>query len=415
MNFQQIFTIWKKELKDTIRDKRTLFSMVLIPIVMMPLLMIGMAKLTEIQFKEQQEQVARIAVRGGEYAPAIMATIKNDPNLLIIEENGDFKEAVAEERLEGGLIIPQDFEEKIKNEEASPLTIITKSTNLKSTALGGRITSLITAYNAQITQRRFQDKGINPGVLSGAVLETQDAASKQEASGMLWGMILPMIIVIWAITGGQYTAIDVSAGEKERKTLEALLMTPIKRLDLVIGKFLAVSTVALVSTILALGSMYISISQVMGGTMKNLAVTSGAAPESATQASMFSWQISVEPQAFLILLAVSILLVLMFSAILLSISIYAKNFKEAGNYISPAYMLIIIPIVALNSMPDFVPALWHFALPAVGAMLLFKEVLMGTYDAAHLAITITFLIIYAILVLLIATKIYAKESVIFNS
>ena len=221
--------------------------------------------------------------------------------------------------------------------------------------------------------------------------------------------MIPLFIVIYSIAGGQYTAIDVSAGEKERKTLEALFLTPARRVEIVLGKFLAVATVALTSIVLAIGSLYASFSYVgnMGQSMSTELGTGGV--------GVGALKFSVEPQAAILLFAVSVFLVLMFSAAILSISIYAKSFKEAESYISPAYMVVILPIVLINSLPTFEPLLWHYAIPAVNAVLLFKEVLMGTYDTGHILMTFASLIVASALAILVATKIYSKESVLFSS
>jgi ABC-type Na+ efflux pump permease subunit len=141
----------------------------------------------------------------------------------------------------------------------------------------------------------------------------------------------------------------------------------------------------------------------------NLNASSGA-----TAAANTGFSFSVEPQAALLLLAVSLFLVLMFSAIILSISIFAKSFKEAESYISPAYIIVILPVVFVNAVPGFEPALAHFAVPAVNAILLFKEILMGTYNWAHIALTLGSLAVYSAVAVFIASKIYSKESVLFN-
>src|SRR5690606_7638915 len=110
-----------------------------------------------------------------------------------------------------------------------------------------RVAAGISQYNSQLIQSRLMDQNVDPTVLIGATIEPVDVASSQEKSGFGLSFILPLFIVMWAITGGMYTAIDASAGEKERKTLEALLLTPASRLDIVLGKFLAVASVSLVS------------------------------------------------------------------------------------------------------------------------------------------------------------------------
>ena len=116
----------------------------------------------------------------------------------------------------------------------------------------------------------------------------------------------------------------------------------------------------------------------------------------------------------MLILIVSILLVLMFSALILSLGIFAKSYREAQSYISPAYIVVILPIVLVNSIPSFSPSNWFFAIPAINAVLLFKELLIGTYDLAHIGISIASLIVFSILAIFVATIIYSKENILFK-
>jgi len=409
MNLRNVITIWKKEIKDTIRDRRTLFSMVIIPILLMPVIMIGMFKLIESQTESQKEKAVKIAIANEDAAPQIAAAITQQGKVEVVKVDGDLQTAVAEEEVDAAIIIPADFQELVVSQKNAELELISKSTNLNSANVSAVVSVVISNYNKQLLGKRFGAQGINPEILSGVTVVNRDAATAKETSGYLLGLLIPLFIVIYSIAGGQYTAIDVSAGEKERKTLEALFLTPAKRIEIVLGKFLAVSTVSLTSIVLAISSLYISFTYIwdIGGSM--------SAGMGATGMDTSPFNFSVEPQAAILLFGVSIFLVLMFSAAILSISIYAKSFKEAESYISPAYMVVVLPIALINSMPTFEPALWHYAIPAVNAVLLFKEVLIGTYDMGHILMTFASLIIASIFAILIATKIYSKESVLFSS
>lgn len=412
MNFKNIKTIWKKEIKDTVRDRRTMLSMVLIPMLLMPVILIGMVKFIESQEKTQEEQVVKVAILGGENAQQIAKAVEEQEKTEIIQITGDVESAVAKEEIDAAIVIPQDFSTKIENQEPVQIEFINKSTNINAANVYAMISAAVSDFNSVMLQQRFDKQGINPNILSDVKIVPKDVATDKETSGFILGLIIPLFIVIYAIVGGQYTAIDVSAGEKERKTLEALLLTPAKRVEIVMGKFLAVSTVALTSIVIAIGSLYLSFKFAgdMGGAMQ----TNMGASSAASAASFPDLNFSVEPQAAILLFAVSIFLVLMFSAIILSISIFAKSFKEAESYIGPAYMLVVLPIVFINSAPAFEPGLGHFAIPAVNAVLLFKEILMGTYDTGHILLTFVSLIIFSAVAILIATKIYSKEKVLFN-
>ncbi|MCK5122623.1 MAG: ABC transporter permease [Candidatus Pacebacteria bacterium] len=406
-----ILTIFKKELKDTIRDRRTLMAMVVMPMLLMPVMTIGMFKFMEYQVEKQGEKVVKISIIEKGEAPALIEMIKNQEKIEIVETDGEIKDAVTNGDLDLGIIIPENFQENIDDQEVANITIIQKSTDIDSGSALARISFLVANFNDQLLQERFADQEINPEILSKVIIIPEDVATEKETGGFLLGLIIPLFIVMWAITGGQYTAIDVSAGEKERKTLESLLLTPVKRMDIVFGKFLTVSAVALTSVIVAIGSFYVALIYSGGfGSMMQDGQSSGA--EGIVESAAINF--SIEPQAVLLLLAVSLFLVLMFSAIILSIAIFAKSFKEAQSYIGPSYLVVILPVVLVNSMPGFEPTLWFFAIPAVNATLLFKEVLMGVYDSGHILLTLSSLIVYSVIAIFIATKIYSKEGVLFR-
>lgn len=402
MKARYILTIWHKELKDTIRDRRTLLAMVVMPMVLVPLLIVGMFKFTDYQQRKAQEQIVKIAVVNSQAAPELISLIRTDNKIEIVEINLEINQAIDQDKIDAALIITQDFSQKISRQETAIIELIRNSTKTKSNTALSRLRILINSFNTQITEKRFEAQSIDKSILAGAVLEVQDIASQKEMGGFVLGLIIPLLIIMWSIIGGQYTAIDISAGEKERKTLESLLLTPAKRVDVVLGKFLAVASTALVSVVVSLVSMIVAFRFV------NLESSFiGGSPDTALA-------FSLPPAAILIFFVVAVLLVLMFSAILLSIAIFAKSYKEAQSYIGPSYLLIILPVTLINALPGFKPAVWLFTLPAINAMLLFKEVLLGNYIASHILITMISLILFAVLALLVATKIYAKETILFK-
>ncbi|MBU4339263.1 ABC transporter permease [Patescibacteria group bacterium] len=403
---KNIITIWKKELKDTIRDRRTLVAMILMPMFLMPAMTIGMFKLMDKIMKDQEKQTVKIALSGEDNSPELAEMIKSQEKLEIVSMNKDERKAVKEEEIDAAVVIPEDFQEKIEKQESASIDLIIKSTNTKSANVATILSVIITEFNNQVLQKRFSEQNIDSKILSKVSILPEDVATEKETGGFVLGFLIPLFIVMWSIIGGQYTAIDVSAGEKERKTLESLLLTSVKRRDIVFGKFLAVSSVAFVSVVVAIGSFYAAL-MYAGGFGPMDATGSGIAGSVAVN-------FSIEPQAILLLLAVSVFLILMFSAIILSISIFAKSFKEAQNYIGPSYLVVILPVVLVNSIPGFEPTLWYFAIPAVNATLLFKEVLMGTYDFGHIILTMGSLIIYSTIAILLAVKIYSKEGVLFR-
>lgn len=385
-------------------------SSIILPLVLMPLLIIGIGKFTLYEIQKSQEQVVKISFVNEVEAPELVEIIKKQDKVEITKVEGEMKEAVRNDKIDAGIIIPTDFQTSLEKQNPIQIKVIRDSTNNKSNTALSRILTGLATYNNQVLQTRFAKQKINPTVLSNVSVMPEDVATEKEKGGFGLGFILPLFIVMWSIIGGQYTAIDASAGEKERKTLEALILTPVSRLNIVFGKFLAVSTVALTSVVVSLVSLYI------GLTMTGADLFNQASQVSNTNASSQNFNIvfSLEPKAIIILLVTSLFLVFMFSALLLSISIFAKSYKEAQSYIGPAYLVMILPAVLVNTLPGLKPALWFFVLPVLNAILLFKEVLLGTYDWGHILVTIGSLIIYSLAAIFIASQIYRREGILFR-
>ncbi len=404
---QKILTIWKKELQDTVRDRRTLMSMVVLPMVLMPLIMVVMFKLIELQVQSLEEKTVKIAiVNKGEASPDFVEYLENQEKIAVAVEEGDYETAIREKRIEAAVTVPSDLSTQLASQQPVSVEIMYNSINETSGQAYSLINQAVTVYNQNLLSGRFATQSIDPTILSGVTLTPKDISTREEKGGFGLGFILPLFIVMWAITGGQYTAIDVSAGERERKTLEALLLTPVSRLQIVLGKFLAVGTVSLISVVVSIGSMYAAVSY-FGSEIIN----SGGASVSG---SGLDFNFTVQPQAIFLLLLISLLIIAMFAAILLSIAIFAHSFKEAESYISPSYLIVILPTVLVNSMPGFVPPDWFFLLPVVNAVLLFKEILIGTYSLMHISFSVISLLVCATVAIFVATKIYQQESVLFR-
>ncbi|MDD3647035.1 MAG: ABC transporter permease [Candidatus Dojkabacteria bacterium] len=407
---KNIITIWKKELKDAIRDRRTLMAMIVMPMVLMPMIIVGMFKLIDYQVSQSKKQEVKIAVQNREKEENLVGFISAQENLVVVDAPSDLSAAVKDKEIDLAVLVPFDIGQRLKAEEPVSLQILGHSLNSRSEVAFGRVSQAVTAYNSQILASRFKEQKVSGSILTGITVERKDVATSEEIGGFGLGYLLPLFIVMWANVGGQYIAIDVSAGEKERKTLEALLLTPVKRIEIVFGKFLAVATSALTSVVISLAGIYVVINHF--GLKLN---ENGNISETGTSSDSFVIDFSVEPAALLVILIVSILLVLVFSAMLLSISIFAKSYKEAQNYLGPSYMFIILPVVIVNSIPDFKPPLGLFAVPAVNAILLFKEVLIGVYDWGHIITTAISLAVFALSAVFIATRIYSNEKVLFRS
>jgi sodium transport system permease protein len=405
-----ILTIWKKELKDTIRDRRTMVSMVVMPLLLMPALLMGVGKLAAYQTSASKERTATIMLQDRESSPFLAAFLEGQKKLKIVDVSGSPEDAVRSGRVDAAVIVPPAAAVSLQKRLQVKVTIIADSTKQSSSEASAKVATAIALFDGQVGAERLKSYGLDARLLSPLTIENQDAATAKERGGFGLGFILPMFLVIWAMVGGQYIAMDISAGEKERKTLEALLLTPTKRREIVIGKFLAVSTAAGISVLVALGSLYFAMSRLDFLTMAQTSGQSGGAALKAGQNLAFS----IEPLAIAIMITIGLLLVFLFSAVQLSIAIFARSYKEAQSYIGPAYLVVTLPLVIVNIMPNLKVSTAMFLIPVINAVLVFKEALVGAYSAQHILTTIVSLFVCAALAIAGATFVYEKEKVLFR-
>jgi sodium transport system permease protein len=408
MNFANVLSVYKKELRDTTRDKRTLYAMIVMPVLVMPLLLWGISKFSDYQQQQNQTKTVTIAILSSQKSEQLIKAIALQKNIHLVTNYSDIPQAVKQDKVDAGLVLPDKADQLMIQNNSVKAMLYQKSVKDVSSQALVRLSTVVQAYNIELVHARLAQQGTNPNILNGITLSTEDLSTTQEKSGFGLSFILPLFIVMWAITGGQYTAIDASAGERERKTLEALLLTPASRLDIVTGKFLAIATVSLTSVVLSIVSLYFALGNIIH-------TFSGQANSTGSAFSQLNLASSLTPQAVVLMVGMSVLLALLFAAILLTVGIFAKSFREAQSYMAPAYLITIIPVSILNSVPNLQVPSWVYLIPPVNAVMLFKEVLKGTYDPFHIGYTICTLILASVIAIFVATKIFQQESVLFKT
>jgi sodium transport system permease protein len=394
--------IFKKEIRDTLRDRRTLMSMLVMPLVLMPLLILGVGSFSEYEARKSQEREIRLGISNAGVAADLVSFLNGQDKLQLVTLEGDASEAVRQGQVDIAIVIPSDWAKDLAGQTPVSVSVLFNSTRTDSSVQLQRVTAAVNSYDQGLIESRLKEKGIGPSLLSTPQLSPEDVATARERGGFFLGFLLPVFLVMWAVVGGMYTAIDVSAGEKERKTLEALLATPVSRLEIVVGKLLAVAATAVSAITLALFSLYVAVAQ-FGAGMFSSSSTTGAL------------NLRLEPLGVLVMLGVGALLAVMFAALMLAVCIFAKGYREAQSYLTPLYLLAILPVVLVNLMPNIEPAPALFIAPAVNAVLLFKEVLVGIMDPGHILLTLVSLAIYAVVAVTISARIYAREGVLFRS
>lgn len=400
MNFKKIKIIYFKEMKDILRDRRTLISMLLVPILLFPILMFGMTSLSMMMAKKTGERVNRLVIISREEAPTLFSILQEHKSFEIVQEK-DYRTALKDKRITAALEFSKDFEKKIGAGDSAQVKIYFDKAEIQSDMASDKLGNILKAFQDSVVTERLKDRNVDRSLLHPVKIKMENLASKEKMGGFFLSMFLPYMIMIMALTGAMYPAIDLTAGEKERGTLETLLVSPASRGEISSGKFLAVFTASLVTAIVSTVSMVIS-----AGTSFAKFKEAG---EIGKEAIFF-----ISPLSILVLFLLIIPYCCLASSILLSLSLFAKSYKEAQSYISPLLIIIIMPAMA-SFLPGLELSVGMAFIPIINISLALKQILLGTYNWGYIGLIFLSTALYASLAVFITRMLFEKEQVLFRT
>lgn len=389
--------VFKKEMSDLLRDRKSFLSAVVLPIILIPAIMfiIGTAL-----SRNQQDVTSKLNIAiVGEQNTGLENMLKANPNVNIIPVQNP-KEALNNEEIYLYIDIPNNFESTVNSQEgSSKIKIYFDNTSQKSSIAMGSIENLINEYNTDVVSKRLKNMDVKESMLKPVTVESMGIGAQNEAAAksiQMISMLLPMFVLIYAAQGGIAAATDLGAGEKERGSLEPLLSTRASRSSILIGKLSAITVMGILSTISGLAGVIIAF----------------FVPNSMMR---LNGGMALEWGAVGVIAILSILITLSFSALQLAISVYAKSFKEAQTYLG--FVLFAPMIISYVSMAVDTKgaASILFNIPIFNDVLLMKEVIVGIYNPVHMALTFGWSIVYIVLAVLLARYMFNKESVLFRS
>jgi len=251
-------------------------------------------------------------------------------------------------------------------------------------------------------RERLESRGVPVEVLKPFTIQRQNVAPPAKVAGSLLGGMLPYIIIILCMTGAMYPAIDLTAGEKERGTMETILCCPVGRTELVLGKFLMVLTASVGTVVLSLLSM--------GATFQFAKrVLAGSAPREVLQ-TVATIDIGGLAGVFLMLLPVAVML----SAALLMVGLFSKSFREAQSYCGPLMLVVIVPAIA-GMLPGMELNASLAVVPLLNVSLVCKEMISGTWHWNYILLIFGSACLYATAALAAAVWMFHREEVLFRS
>lgn len=395
MKMKHVLIVFKKELADMFRDKKTIISSILIPIIIFPILYGFMGITQKKAITDVTQNGIEIAVRSESQNPGIIQYLEKFKELKFVDVD-DPDKAIEKGTIKAVIYIGRDFEDSIKSNKPVPITIQYDDTNQSSMMAVGIIRDYIGQYSSSVVAERLQELKIDPMIVKPIDIIEKKMTPGDENSGvgmMIFSMLLPLMLAIYSATSVLPAATDNGAGEKERGTLEPLLTTQANRLSLLTGKYFAITVAGIIGTM---------------ASMLGLFIAQQMSPE------MLGKGMALSPSAIAIVALAAVCLTLIFAALELAVSIFARSFKEAQTYLSPITVLVMIPAFAVYMIDPKTIPITYFNIPIVNIICVIKELIVGVYNPLHIALGFGWGIIYIIAALLFARYMFTRESVIFR-
>jgi len=373
-----IFTIFKKEMLDMLRDRRTVITMIVMPILLMPIIISLSSYIASDRIKKAQAKDIKIAISANENGVDLVKRFKRQKDVQIIEgvNKKDFEELIRNDSLDLAIDISEDFDSRIENGKTAEVQVFFDSTD--EGLFMKRLKNTIDNYKEFIVKSRLVLLGEEMNLIKPIKTSEQDVYTQTESLGKRIGGFLPYIFVIFCLMGAMYPAIDLFTGEKERGTMETILSVPASRLQILLGKMLVVVLSGVISGVLMIIGLYLALK--LNPDVPGWVIT------------MANELLSSQSLGLIILMLIP--LTTFFAGILIPTSIYAKSFKEAQSLIQPLIIVVTIPLV-IAMMPGFKLDAFTALIPILNVALATKEIVAGTINYGLLSLVFVSLFVFA--------------------
>jgi len=399
MNTMRMFALFKRELKDIFRDKKTLVMMVVVPILLYPLLIVGMTLIVSAISESQMDKTYKVAfVDVEEDTVEALGAIADD------KEKIDYKiDRIESDQPEADLKAEEIHAYVTVNHTGAQeeYEVHYLSASDDSSVAADALMDMLYYYREDVRKQRVEQNMLDEtAILYPVTYETADESSREESVGNYLGTLIPFLVITSICLGAIYPAIDVTAGERERGTLETLLTLPVTNLEMIVSKFLAVSIIASISAVLnicSMGCAFIFMFSFIGG----------------AQTEGLNMELSTFVPAILFLLVVVIFFALFVTAVSMCTCIFAKSFKEANNYITP--VLLVFMFGGYSALlPDLELTGTTAVIPIINMTMMMKNLFAFKYDYALFGIVLLSNVVYSILTVMVLARLYNSESVLFS-
>jgi sodium transport system permease protein len=388
MSFRAVAAIFSKELIDFVRDRRTLFGLVILPLFVMPVLIFGMGYFISKSQREAREKQLTVALAEKAEIPGLKATLEGPG--LTVKRVDDPKSAVERKEADAGV-------EVLGGEQGPVARILTDNSKPEGNVIAGRIRQQLDALKQRHVAAELTKYRAPQSILQPFRTEVVNVAPPRKMGGMFLGMILGFILVTFMISAGMYPAMDMTGGEKERRTIEMLLASPATRQEIVGGKLLATLTATVATTVLSITSFGLTFYYARGsGPLRGMtelpvdALTLSLVGLSALAEAVFS------------------------AALILAVAAAAKSVREATSYLTPIIFVAMLAGYAVITPGVNLPvAAWM--LPFANFVKLTRDLFMGDWSWSIFALTIAANFVYAAIAYQVAVRCFTSERLVLKT
>ncbi len=427
MRRRNVLIILGRELRDQVRDRRTLFMVLVLPILLYPVLGFTVTQLAA-SFESKARTVIVLGAANLPESPPLLdpsgrgfaAGLFESPEdarrleVVVVADAGAWTPEKRRISLRSGesdaiVVVPDDLRAQIAATQDVELPIVYNGADEQSDTTFQRVRDLLGRWKREVVAGRLAADDKPAGYTEPIRVRAENVATRAESGGTLWARLVPFLLVMMSLTGAFYPAVDLCAGEKERGTMETLLISPASRGEIVLGKFLTVFVASIATALMNLASLAVTglfLADKVGGSAGGPGSPMGAiggllSPPPATAV------------VWIVLLLVP--LSAFFSALCLALAVLARSMKEGQYYMTPLY-LVTMPLIFLTLVPGVELKPFYSLVPVTGVALLLKSLLQGQYHVARVYFLPVLVptLVYAWMALRWAVAQFMSESVLFR-
>ncbi|MGB9721906.1 MAG: ABC transporter permease [bacterium] len=382
----KVFLIFRKEILEAVRDSRTFFVCVITPFFLYPILFMVMGYIIQTEKIKEEKLIYKIGIINQSFIPDLLPYIESGQKIKIITGEKPVS-----------MLTEKKVDVVLEVKEGNKIVLLYNGVNKESQNALKRIEKTLSAYKDSIVKTSIIKYGLSEDILNPIIVEKENIAPAKRMGGFILGALIPYLLIIISFEGAMRTAFDITAGEKERKTIETLLVTNVKRGEIVFGKCLASFALALIAAAAGLLGLLITLQ-------------SGF----SVFATIEKFSAAIPWLSCLIILLTMLPLLWFFSSVLVAIGSASRSIKQATTYGS--YCLIAVIMLAVLSLLRITsPETTTFFIPVLNTAILQQQVLIGEVTALNFLITIGSSIFYAIIAFLFAMNNFEREEVLLRS